>query len=62
MNILTAIFMLGSAFLSVSAQCSLPTSYKWMNSGVLSAPQQTGTSFEEFTHVPCKDKYLFHAS
>jgi hypothetical protein len=33
-----------------------------MDSGVLSAPQQTGSSFEEFTHVPYKDKHLVYAS
>jgi hypothetical protein len=62
MNILAAIFLLASAGFFVSAQCPLPTTYKWVDSGVLAVPKQIETSLQDFTHVPYSGKHLVYAS
>jgi endo-1,4-beta-xylanase len=62
MNILATIFLLASAGSSVSAQCPLPTTYKWVGGGVLAVPKKVETSLQDFTHVPHNGKHLVYAS
>jgi hypothetical protein len=65
MHIFSAILLLAcavSAVSTVSTQCSLPTTYSWVDSGVLAVPKKARTSLQDFTHVPYEGKHLLYAS
>jgi hypothetical protein len=61
MKFITPAFLLASAA-AVSAQCSLPTSYKWKDSGVLTQPKNGWVSLKDFTHVPYNGKHLVYGT
>jgi hypothetical protein len=61
MNLIATAVLL-AFIVAVSAQCSLPTSYAWTDSGILAEPKTDGTSLQDFTHVTYDGKHLVYAS
>ncbi|KAI0395723.1 glycosyl hydrolase family 62-domain-containing protein [Xylariaceae sp. FL0594] len=58
----TGAALLASAAL-VSAQCDLPSSYRWKDfGGPLANPKNGWTSLKDFTHVPYNGKHLVYGS
>lgn len=53
--------LLASVPLSEAA-CSLPSTYKWTDSGVLANPKNGWVSLKDFTHVPYNGKHLVYAT
>jgi hypothetical protein len=62
MRLSAALSVLVSAAV-VSAQCSLPSSYQWTDSGgPLAQPKNGWVSLKDFTHVPYNGQHLVYAS
>jgi hypothetical protein len=61
MKITSTIALLSSATV-ISAQCNLPTSYRWTSSGPLANPKSGWVALKDFTTAPYNGKQLVYAS
>lgn len=63
-RLLPACLALLASACAVGAQgsCSLPTTYKWTDSGVLAQPKNGWVSLKDFTHATYNGKHLVYAT
>ncbi|KAK0666961.1 family 62 putative glycoside hydrolase [Cercophora samala] len=59
---LAALSLLGFAIPGADAACSLPTSYRWRDSGVLAQPKSGWVSLKDFTYVPYNGQHLVYGT
>ncbi|KAF5657631.1 alpha-n-arabinofuranosidase [Fusarium heterosporum] len=61
-DLFAAGFLLLASVGDVSAQCSLPTSYRWKSSGPLAQPQNGMISLKDFTVAPYNGQQLVYST
>ncbi|KAK4642636.1 Alpha-L-arabinofuranosidase axhA-2 [Podospora bellae-mahoneyi] len=59
---LAALSLLGFVIPGADAACSLPTSYRWRDSGILAQPKSGWVSLKDFTHVPYNGQNLVYGT
>ncbi|KAK4175360.1 glycosyl hydrolase family 62-domain-containing protein [Triangularia setosa] len=59
---LAALSLLGFTIPGAEAACSLPTTYRWRDSGILAQPKSGWVSLKDFTYVPYNGQHLVYGT